>query len=197
MARLNKAFNSVNTYDDLKNEFIDSMNYLTSGFFCPENLEIAVNAITNATLEQQQKILQYTKHVDRKLSAPGTAKGNRFHKIPTLMTGILYITLFPEQISDLSFDELTVLSRYSIVEPITFYETAVDYFGKDLLSVVSQKHFDFMYQSTFIELAGSKIREGQKNKDVTEYIKNTSIEELLKDSIEWEEKTLKEVGMWL
>lgn len=96
MARLNKAFNSVNTYDDLKNEFIDSMNYLTSGFFCPENLEVAINTLNTATAEQQHKILQYTKHLDRRLNAPGAAKGNRFHKIPTLMTGILYICLFPE-----------------------------------------------------------------------------------------------------
>lgn len=54
-----------------------------------------------------------------------------------------------------------------------------------------------MYQSAFIELAGSKIREGQNNKDVVKHIETSSIDTLLKETIELERKTLEEVGMWL
>ena len=120
-----------------------------------------------------------------------------FHKLPTILAGCIYIANHEETIKDLSLDELIVLSRFSIVEPPGFYEGAVDYLGKDLLTAVTKKHFDYTYQSAFLDYAESRIREGHTKEGTAAYIRDVPLEQLKEETFEYERKLLEEVGHYL
>ena len=192
-----KAFEHINTFQELIEDVKENMKYLTSGYFHEKGVEVAVKALTEMDEQQQKQTLRYMKLVDRKLTMGGAANGNRFHKIPTLLAGCIYIAYHQDQIKDLNLDELSILSRFSIVEPPEFYETAVDYLGHELLTVVADKHYDFMFQSGYMNYAESKIRNGTPKEVVTQEIKETPVQELSEKVFEWERELIQEAGKYL
>ncbi|MBQ3511740.1 MAG: hypothetical protein IJA30_05520 [Bacilli bacterium] len=192
-----KAFTEVETFDDFKQEIQNSINYLTSGYFHPQGAELSIKSLNDMDEKTQKQLLRFMRHVDRKLSTGGAAKGNRFHKIPTVMAGCIYLTYYNDQIKDLSMDEFMLLSKFSIVEPPEFYQGAVDYLGKDLLTAVTEKHFDYMFQTGFLNFAEDKIRNGEDKDDVATFVRETPLEELSQQTFEYERNLLLEVGKYL
>ena len=192
-----KAFDHITTFQELIEDVKANMKYLTSGYFHEKGVEVAVQALTDMDERKQKQTLRYMKFVDSKLTMGGAANGNRFHKIPTLLAGCIYIAYHQDQIKDLNLDELAILSRFSIVELPEFYQTAVDYLGHELLTVVSDKHYDFMFQSGYMNYAESKIREGTPREVVTKEIKETPIKELSEKVFEWERELIQEAGKYL
>lgn len=192
-----KAFTEVETFEDFKQEIQNSINYLTSGYFDPQGAELSIKSLNDMDEKTQKQVLRFMRHIDRKLSTAGAAKGNRFHKIPTVMAGCIYLTYYPEQTKDLTLDEFTLLAKFSIVENPKFYGNAIEYLGKDLLTAVTEKHFDYMFQTGFLNYAEYKIRNGEDKVSVAKYVRETPLDKLSEETFEYERKIQMEVGKYL
>ena len=193
-----KAFDHVETFEDLTNTIFGMIiDYPHANYMDEQSLEVAVQSFAQMNEQQQKYLLKFVRQVDRRLSFAGSARGNVFHKLPTILAGCIYIANHEETTKDLSLDELIVLSRFSIVEPPGFYEGAVDYLGKDLLTAVTKKHFDYTYQSAFLDYAESRIREGHTKEETAAYIRDVTLEQLKEETFEYERKLLEEVGHYL
>ena len=93
------------------------------------------------------------RHVDRKLSTGGAAKGNRFHKIPTVMAGCIYLTYYNDQIKDLNYyykaldpDYKKFLGKKKYLEISNNLITKVIGEQKDVFSVTPQPLITDMYR---------------------------------------------------
>ena len=193
-----KAFDHVETFEDLSNTIFKMLlDYPHANYMDDASLQESILLHAKMTEEQKKYLLKFVKQVDRKLSFSGAARGNIFHKLPTILAGTIYIANHEDEIKDLTMDELIVLSRFSIVEPPGFYEGAVDYIGKELLSAVVEKHFDYTYQSAFLDYAESRIREGHTKEATAAYIRDIPIDDLKKETFEYERKLIEEAGKYL
>lgn len=193
-----KAFDHVETFEDLSDTIFNMLlDYPHANYMDERSLQESVLSHAKMTEEQKKYLLKFVKQVDRKLSFSGAARGNIFHKLPTILAGTIYIANYGETIRELSIDELIVLSRFSIVEPPGFYEGAVDYLGKDLLTAITQKHFDYTYQSAFLDYAESRIREGYTKEQTAAYIRDIPIDKLKEETFEYERKLIEEAGKYL
>lgn len=199
MARASgKIFDHIETFDELKADLYDKLlNYPHMNYMDDTSLEYAIRGLNEMDEKKQKQTLKFVRQVDRKLSMAGTARGNLFHKLPTVMAGCLYIQYFSDQIQDLTPDELIILARFSIVEPPSFYEGAVDYLGQDLLNAVVTKHFDYMFQTSFLDYAESKIKKGEPKDKVATYIREVPLATLKEETFEYERQILEEVGKYI
>lgn len=198
MARTtSKVFGEIETYDELRNA---AFQYLLDEQHCYMNDELQKTAITclkAADEKQQKQIMRYARHLDRKLSFAGAARGNIFHKLPAFLTGCIFLVDHSDIAGELTLDELLLLSRYSAFETPEQLEPTHFYFGKELLGNITEKHFDYMFQWTFLDYADSKLEQGETKEEVAAYIKEVPIEQLKEEAFEYERKSLQEVGMYL
>lgn len=186
MARTtSKVFGEVETFEDLKGVVFQSLLNNNHYYMDDVALQTALTCLQSADEKQQKQILKYARHVDRKLSAPGTTRGNIYHKLPAFLAGSIYLISYPDAVSDLNFDELTLLSRYATFSPPEFFEPTVLFFGKELLGAITAKHFDYMFQWTFLNYAESKLTQRQSKEEVASYIRETPIEQLKEEAFEY------------
>ena len=198
MARnTSKIFATVETYEGLRET---TFQYLLDEHPCYMNdglQKTAIMCLKSADERQQKQIMHYARHLDRKLSSPGASRGNLFHKLPAFLTGCIYLVNHSDIAEELTLDELVLLSRYSAFEPPEQLELIYYYFGKELLGNITEKHFDYMFQWTFLDYADNKLQQGETKEGVAAYIKEVPIEQLKEDAFEYERKSLQKVGMYL
>ena len=78
-----KVFEEIETYEELKNKAFQYLLDEQSHCYMNESLqEVAIMSIKTADEKKQKQIMRYAKHLDRKLSSAGTARGNIYHKLP-------------------------------------------------------------------------------------------------------------------
>ena len=193
-----KVFNDIDTFLSLKDTIFQLLlNYPQNNYMNETSQLEAINALQNMDEKQQEYFVKYVKHIDRKMSVPSAAKGNLFHKLPTVLAGSIYIGKYFEQTRVLTLDEIMVLSGFSIFEPIEFYQGAIPYLSKELLSSVATKHFDYTFQWLLLDYAASKINKGETKETVATYIKQTPIKQLTEESYEYEKQVLQEAGFYI
>ena len=112
-----KAFDEIKTIKDFKKDIENNPRYANGTYMNQESLEYAFNGLRMLEDDGETTFMKFIHHVDKKLSMGGTANGNRYHKIPTILAGAIYLAYFSEEVADLTLDELTILSKHSIVEP--------------------------------------------------------------------------------
>lgn len=167
--------------------------------FFSETFTAAKKSLDTAKTDQQSciSIRSYASHIDKKMNHPSQVNCNAFIKIPTLLAGSLYITKFPDSIKGFSNDEIQTLSLYSTTMPLTFFEMASRYFPKELIEVVNQKTDDYNGRSFLMHLTEKYFNIGQTPKQITNYYKNSTLDELLDDftnyMVEQEAEELKEL----
>lgn len=179
-------FKDVNNIEDLKELIKSDMDYIctrTNCFMNEESLENAFQGLATFPEEQEKKLISFLKRVDKAFYSPGSYKGNAYHKYPIALAGLIYYRYYPDTISKLTLDEIVLLSSHSFVEPFSFYETAVDYYGKEMLSSIIAKTNNDTYDSMSIfMLADHMMKKTEKTKEeTTEYIKETSATDLLEE----------------
>lgn len=192
-----KAFDQINSIADLRVELQENINYLTGYYLNSETLDAAIAGLNILTEQGQKDYLTFVHHVDKSLSLAGAAKANRYHKIPTIMAGLIYYAYYPSTITDLTLDEITILAKFSIVESLQFYENSVEYYGKPLLSTVASLSPDFMYRDGFMHLANKYLKEGTENSSVVTHFETTPLEDLKQEMFTYEQEIVKEVGKYL
>ena len=120
------------------------------------------------------------------------AHKNRYHKIPTILAGAIYLDLYPDTVVKLTPAELEILAKHSIILPLSFYKTATMYYTKELLAVINEKGEDFMFKTDYIYFTKKYFKMGKTPTEVTEYFRKTPTEELTEEAFEYERKMMEE-----
>ena len=192
-----KAFDDVRNIDDLRNDIANNPRYANGTYMNQESLEYAFSGLRILEDDGEKTFLKFVHHVDKKLSMAGTANGNRYHKIPTVLAGAIYLAYFKEEVSELTLDELTILSKHSIVEPFAFYEINTQKYTKELLGTIESISEDIMFSDLYMELADKKLEEGETPHEISEYMKTTPTETLNKEGFDYVDQIIQEGGIYL
>lgn len=184
--RKSSLFKEVKNIEDIKQILENDIDYIFNKpgcFINGDTLEMAFQGLGSFPKEQEQKFVSFVKRVDKSFYSPGSYKGNAYHKYPVVIAGLMYYRYYPDKISELNLDELVLLSSFSFVAPPSFYEHAVDQFGKEMLSSIIEKTSNNRDNNmSIIMLADHIMKEDNKTKEeTTEYIKRTPIEQLLEE----------------
>lgn len=179
-------FKDVNNIEDLKELIKNDMDYIctrTNCFMNEESLEYAFQGLATFPETQEKKLISFLKRVDKVFYSPGSYKGNAHHKYPVALAGLIYYKYYPETIAKLTLDETILLSSFSFVEPFSFYAQSAQCYGKEMLSSIIEKTNNHPYDSmAIIMVANHKMKDDHKTKEeTTEYIKQTSTEQLLEE----------------
>ncbi len=197
MAKKQKAYDEVTSIAEFKQDLLAYPQYTDTLFLTKDTLAMALTGLNNSTPEKEKDFLTFMHYVDSRLSMPGLANCNRFHKIPVILAGSIYINYYPETIADLTLEELRLLATYSVVEPPYFYPTATALVNKELLSAVINKTQECSYQTDFLEIAISKIKHGAPREEVIADFNETPLEKLEEESQAHTEEMFKEIAKYL
>ncbi len=192
-----KAFEGVKTINDFKADLENNPRYANGSYMNQEALQYAFNGLRMLEDDGEKTFMSYLHQVDRRLSMAGTANGNRYHKIPTILAGAIYLAYFRDDISELTLDELAILSKHSIVEPFSSYEMNTKKYPKELLGTIKSISEDFMFSDLYMELADKKIEEGQTPHEISEYMKSTPIKTLNQEGFDYVDQMIQEGGIYL
>lgn len=197
MGRKTHAYTDITTLEGFKEDLVAYPQYVDKGFLPLSTLQKSLQSFNDMDDQTTKRFFDYLHHVDKKMSCPGTANGNRFHKVPVLLTGAVYLTYYPETVSQLDNDELMHLSRFSIPEPLAFYETATATWTKDLLGTLSSLSDDYMQVFSYMEYADHKLETGSSPEEVTTYLKETPVEALKQETMDYETKEFEKGALYL
>lgn len=191
-------FKDVEDISDFKNvlkENIDYISHRTNGFINPESLELALTGLKNFPQEQEKSFITFVKKVDKAFVSRGSYNGNAFHKFPIVIAGSIFYNYYPETISELTLDEIVLLSNFSFVEAPEYYETAVEKYGKEMLSSIIEKTKNDNSDNLSIFMLADKMMkvDGKTREETLEYIKQTSKEQLLKEEEQYTIEMFKHV----
>lgn len=192
-----KAFDELKTIKDLKKDIENNPRYANGTYMNQDALGYAFTGLRMLEEDGEQNFMKFVHHVDKKLSMGGTANGNRYHKIPTILAGAIYLAYFSEEVADLTLDELTILAKHSIVGPFEFYETSPKTYSKELLGTISSISEDFMFADLYMELADKKIEEGQSPQEISNYMKTTSTEILNREGFDYVDSLIQGGSIYL
>lgn len=192
-----KAFDELKTIKDLKKDIENNPRYATGTYMNQDAVGYAFTGLRMLEEDGEKNFMKFVHHVDKKLSMGGTANGNRYHKIPTILAGAIYLAYFSEEVADLTLDELTILAKHSIVVPFEFYETSPKTYSKELLGTISSISEDFMFADLYMELADKKIEEGQSPQEISDYMKTTSTEILNREGFDYVDSLIQGGSIYL
>lgn len=192
-----KAFDELKTIKDLKKDIENNPRYANGTYMNQDALGYAFTGLRMLEEDGEKNFMKFVHHVDKKLSMGGTANGNRYHKIPTILAGAIYLAYFSEEVADLTLDELTILAKHSIVVPFEFYETSPKTYSKELLGTISSISEDFMFADLYMELADKKIEEGQSPQEISDYMKTTSTEILNREGFDYVDSLIQGGSIYL
>ena len=192
-----KAFDELKTIKDLKKDIENNPRYATGTYMNQDAVGYAFTGLRMLEEDGEKNFMKFVHHVDKKLSMGGTANGNRYHKIPTILAGAIYLAYFSEEVADLTLDELTILAKHSIVVPFEFYETSPKTYSKELLGTISSISEDFMFADLYMELADKKIEEGQSPQEISDYMKTTPTEILNREGFDYVDSLIQGGSIYL
>lgn len=193
MRTAKKLFNQVKTYDDIKNIIRDNADYLNNGYFNIETLSQGIDSLYNLSIEKQPKIVEFAHQLDQSMSLEGLAKQNSYHKIPTLLAGIIYYDKYYDEIMSYSLDEQTILAKFSIIKSLEFYQNATKEYTKEVVSCIADKNTDFMIRSDLMFLTQELLNEGKNTEEIITHIASTPQDELLEDVYKRETELIKPI----
>ena len=190
-----KAFKEMKTISDYKQEIENSVKYLVDSFFNMNTFKSSMDGLASMSEQQIESFLKFVRHVDETFNMDAAADCNRYHKIPTIVAGSVYFSYFPEVTKELNLDELSTLAFFSVVEPISFYEHAVDTVGKEVLSTVINKTPNYLERMHIMIVVDEQKKAGQTKEDIVKYITDSPLEQLKE---ECQRKTAEDIaGMGL
>ncbi len=195
MAYKNLAFKEIKTIDDFKADLLKYPEYVECLFFPKETLEVALRGLDKLDESTTKTFIQFIHHVDGKMAVAGANKGNRFHKIPLILASTIYFAYYKDVIADLDFDEIALLSNYSLNEQLPFYQTATDKWPKELLGSIKDLDGEYTSLSNVMVLADHKLETGSTIEEVITYMRKTPPDQIKAESGEFASKVLDQGGI--
>lgn len=185
----NRIF-STPTYESVVETVSKNTSYLVNGYFTTEVVPVGILALKDIPKEQQQKFCDFVDYVDRHFVV-STKNVNLYHKIPTIVAGSIYFTNYYDMINHLTVEEVSILAKYSITQPISFYEQAPAIFTKDVLGTVARKTPDFFARDDLMYLVEEQFSQDVSKEAVIGRLTEESLDLLLQESFMKEEEQVK------
>lgn len=178
MAKTKKAFIEVNNINELKDFFQKNIKYLTNGYFNPDLLEFSISSLDNLTIEQNKYLFSLIHELDSKMNQPGQANQGLYQKIPTILSGIIYITNYFDKIKQYQPYELATLSNFSIPKELSDYEYIINKYTPNILKETLNKTKDFYAHQNILHVVEKMLEESKTEQEIINYIKNTNYEKI-------------------
>lgn len=195
MARAKEAFLEVKTIHDIKEIFKDNIRYLTNGYFNPELLEYTINCLDNLTEEKQNYLFALIHETDKKMNHPYQANYGLYHKIPAILSSIIYINNHYEQVKKYKPYELATLSKFSVLKTIPEYEEALVQYTPKIMKRILKKSTDFSAHYNILTVVENMLDNNKTEEEIIEYIKNTDYEIIRNESEKIIEEIKKSLGV--
>lgn len=184
------------TYQDIKKEVeanLDSILDIKRGYFDDTAAMAGFQSLGRMDEQKQKEFVKFALFVDRKMNFAGQAKQNRTDKIPTILAGAIYYDRHYEEIMQYELKEQMLLAKFSVMQPLSFYDQASSNYPKELIKAIVRKERNYAFQEWYIELAENYLEKGWTPKEITDYINNNSQENLHKEYIEYDTKIMREL----
>ena len=191
MGKKLKIFEEVKTFADFKQSIEYNIECLSANYMNDEAVEKALAGFNILSATSQQQLIDFVHFVDSYLKLPGSSDGNLFHKMPMILAASIYFEYYPETITDLTMDELAILSQVSIMRDFSFYEQAAQHYGKALLSTVARKVKEPRNRLGLMIIADKRLAVGQTKQEINEHITQTDIAQLNEETDSYCKQTLK------
>lgn len=173
MSKKTYAYKTVKTIEDFKKDLLEYPQYAEESFLTKNTLPIAIQCLDEMNEEAQERFLSCLHHIDKRLGNPGSAKADRFHKVPIILSSAIYFAYFNDAIKDYTNDEIMLLSEYSFPEHLEFYQTATKSWTKELLGTINSLDNDPLELMDYMILAGQSLEQQCTPTEITEYLKAT------------------------
>lgn len=184
------VFDKTEKVSDVYNiifENIDSLSFSQS-----ETLQPHFQSLSCLDEEKQKSFMQFVHYVDRKYSPYGS---NHFlrHKISIILSAATYYCSFYDRILNYTNGELSLLAKYSFVEPIENYSEMLVRFPQNILSLIDGKTSDIFLKDDLLLwydyfLSSENDREYLENK-----LRIEEVDKLILQSSQIQEKIIKEM----
>ncbi len=192
-----EAFKNVFSIDDfldkVKNSN-DNMNYLMNNYFNNDTIQESMNCLKHLTeTNREQEFISFMHFVDKKLNFAGQGNENRRHKIPTLFAGAIYIDKFPKEFNIYTAEQKMVISKFSAIEFLDFYENINNIFSRKIMDTITNKNKDWAFQDDFMRIA-YKYRNEKTEDEIIDYLNEHDEGDLIRENFLDFQKNLEKVG---
>lgn len=175
------------SYSNIIGLVSQNTQYLANGYFLSDVVPIGISAMKNISVECQPKFCEFVSYVDKHFVLSSNMT-NLYHKIPTIVAGSIYFVHQEDMAKELSVEELATLAKYSITQPVDFYEQASTTFTKDVLATVVEKTTDFFARDSLMYLVDEAFSRGDIKEEIMQKITSEPLDALLQEAFITEEQ---------
>lgn len=185
------AFNNVEKISDVAEVIQKKISTIEP--IPSSDIMIHYENLINLPLEDRNQFLDFVHYVDESFSSYGyySFLGQ---KILTILAGATYYKEYYEDIKDLNVQEVAILAKYSVIDPISEYSLNIQKFPKEILDVVSKKTKDFIMRDELMMFINLSDRENKNTGELCMKIQKTSLQDLTEESYKLQEQLLEERG---
>jgi hypothetical protein len=178
-------FENINSIYDLERYLLSEKIYtkITDSYFNTDNLVPIFGELRNINGNKAKLLLDYMHYIDKKLKNNSATTDNSYHKLPTFLSGIIYITKYFDKIEKYDLDDIMIISHYMSVEDISSYKNSLNIFTKKILSEYKKKEITFTLYDEYNEIVRKLFSEGKTEKEIIEHIRNTTVNDLMKEAL--------------
>jgi len=197
MSRKKEVFSEINTIEELKELFQNNINYLTNGYFSSELLEYTIESLDSLTEEKQELLFKLIHETDKIMNGPYQANFGLFHKIPTILSSIIYINNHYEDTLKYKPYELATLSKFSVLKTLPEYEEALKLYTPKIMRETLKKSSDFYAHYKILTVVEEMLENEKTEEEIINYIKTTDYEIIRKEHEKIIERLEKSLGVIL
>lgn len=183
-------FEKVKNMGDVRDVLHSHADKLVS--FHPELLEQHYQSLAHMDTSKDENFLSFVHYVDQRFSSYGYY-GFTFHKLITVLTAATYYHMFYEKVSSLSNGELSILAKYSFLDPVEEYSKNIECFPKALLSLVEGKTEDFTKRDELMKWYDYSLDKGEHSEELLQQLQSEPLNDLIQKSFQLENQKLEEV----
>ena len=176
------SFSNVNTiYNFLSvlEENLQFINVLSIDIY-----QRHLQALLTLDEERQQAIVGFIHYVDELFSTD-------YHpfirqKLATILSAASYYHDFYQQVSDLSFGELSILASFSSFDSVEVYSEYLEMYPKSVLNTIENKTGDFMVRNDLMGFVSFSADRGVSREEVFEQLRVQPLPVLRRQSNVWQ-----------
>lgn len=161
-------------------------------FFCEKAcIEKGVEALSKINESGKERLIKTSVMIDRVFSKYGNVNRNCAHKLPVILKSADLIVNFPEEVENLSDEELILISDFYSYNLTPYFDRKFSFFfNKEVLKSIREKTTNYNKQQDILTAIGFKFNDlnidemddlqyNTAKGDMLNTIKNSTAEELI------------------
>lgn len=197
MPKQKYIFESINSIKDLKKQLLleENFYYIDTSTINPNTIETSLINLNNLNQEQEKNFINFIHYADKIMNYNGQANGNRFQKIPTILSSIIYFANFYDKISNYDYEQIALLAKYSALEEYSFYEESFTIYTPTILNAITMQKTDFMNKCVICEMVMKLFEENKNEQEIIHYINNTDPKVIAQELYKYLKQELEKGGI--